>query len=90
MRRDGGRFPAEATTSPIRDAEGEIAGFSLIARDITGRREAERAVRRLAAIVESSSDRSTPSSSTARCSRGTRARSARSVTGPPRSRGARS
>ena len=56
MRRDGGRFPAEATTSPIRDAEGEIAGFSLIARDITGRREAERAVRRLAAIVESSSD----------------------------------
>ena len=32
------------------------AGISLIARDITGRREAERAVRRLAAIVESSSD----------------------------------
>ena len=56
MRRDGGRFPAEATTSPIRDAQGEIAGFSLIARDVTGRRDAERAVRRLAAIVESSSD----------------------------------
>ena len=56
MRRDGGRFPAEATTSPIRDAEGEIAGFSLIARDVTERQTAEQAVRRLAAIVESSTD----------------------------------
>jgi two-component system, cell cycle sensor histidine kinase and response regulator CckA len=37
MRRDGSVFPAEATASIIADASGQLAGISLIARDITGR-----------------------------------------------------
>ena len=53
-RRDGSTFPAESTVSLIRDAAGEVAGYSLIARDISDRLEGERAVRHLAAIVESS------------------------------------
>ncbi len=56
VRRDGSTFPVEATASLIRDASGAPAGVSLIARDITARRAGERAVQRLAAIVESSPD----------------------------------
>jgi two-component system cell cycle sensor histidine kinase/response regulator CckA len=56
VRRDGSRFPVEATISVIRDADGESVGLSLIARDITRRREHDAVVQRLAAIVERSSD----------------------------------
>lgn len=45
MRKDGSRFPAALTISPIRDGAGRIIGGSKILRDITERRalEAERA-----------------------------------------------
>ncbi len=56
VRRDGSTVPVEATASIIHDASGTIAGISLIARDITRRRENELAIRRLATIVESSPD----------------------------------
>jgi PAS domain S-box-containing protein len=55
-RRDGALVPISLTVSPIRTPSGEIIGASKIARDISGRHRAERAGRRLAAIVESSDD----------------------------------
>jgi PAS domain S-box-containing protein len=54
--RDGTLLPISLTVSPICTETGEIIGASKIARDIRGRQVAERAARRLAAIVESSDD----------------------------------
>ena len=45
VRKDGSRAPVSLTISPIRDAEGNIIGASKIARDITERKQAERALR---------------------------------------------
>ncbi len=44
------------TVSPLRDSKGEITGASKVARDITARRQAERRIRTLAALVEQSDD----------------------------------
>jgi PAS domain S-box-containing protein len=55
-RRDGLLLPISVTVSPICTSAGGIVGASMIARDISGRDRAERAARRLAAIVESSDD----------------------------------
>jgi PAS domain S-box-containing protein len=55
-RKDGSEIQISLTVSPIYDEAGVIIGASKIARDISGRREAERAVRRLAAVVTSSDD----------------------------------
>jgi PAS domain S-box-containing protein len=54
--RDGTLLPISLTVSPIRSESGEIIGASKIARDISGRKHADREARRLAAIVESSDD----------------------------------
>ena len=54
--RDGTLLPVSLTVSPIHSESGEIIGASKIARDISGRKQADREARRLAAIVESSDD----------------------------------
>jgi signal transduction histidine kinase/ActR/RegA family two-component response regulator len=48
IRSDGRRILVSLTISPLRDAEGAVTGASKIARDITGQREAEQQLRRLA------------------------------------------
>jgi PAS domain S-box-containing protein len=45
IRKDGRRIDVSVTVSPIQDASGRIVGASLIARDITRRKEAEAAIR---------------------------------------------
>lgn len=55
-RKDGVLLEVALTISPIRDGDGRIVGASKIARDITQRRLAGEAQRRLAAIVTSSAD----------------------------------
>lgn len=44
-RKDGSLFPEEMTITPVRDASGGISHFIAIKQDISGRVEAERAVR---------------------------------------------
>ena len=56
QRKDGTLVSISLTVSPIRDANGIIIGASKIARDITARKEAELASRRLTAVVKSSDD----------------------------------
>ena len=41
VRKDGQRLNVSISVSPIRDANGEIVGASIIARDVTGQRRAE-------------------------------------------------
>jgi PAS domain S-box-containing protein len=55
-RKDGALIPVSLTVAPIQDDDGRVIGASTIARDITGQVEAETAIRRLAAIIESSDD----------------------------------
>ena len=45
VRKDGSIFPALLTLSPIKDDNGVVTGVSVIARDITERRLAEKALR---------------------------------------------
>jgi PAS domain S-box-containing protein len=54
--RDGRRIPIALSVVPLTDAGGSIVGTLRIARDVSSRLRAERAARRLAAIVESSDD----------------------------------
>jgi PAS domain S-box-containing protein len=53
VRKDGKYIDVSATISPIRDSGGAIVGASKIARDITGRKRTERALRSLSACNES-------------------------------------
>jgi PAS domain S-box-containing protein len=55
-RRSGATVPVALTISPIRDGAGTVVGTIRVTRNISGRERAGRAVRRLAAIVESSDD----------------------------------
>ena len=48
IRSDGRRISVSLTISPLRDDEGAVTGASKIVRDITGQREAEHRLRRLA------------------------------------------
>ena len=45
QRRNGQRVDVAATFSPVRDADGEVAGYSMIASDVTDRRRAQAALR---------------------------------------------
>ena len=56
MRKDGTTFDVSLTISPVKDAAGRVTGVSRVPRDITRRKEAERATGLLAAIVDSSDD----------------------------------
>jgi PAS domain S-box-containing protein len=56
QRKDGSLFPIALTVSPILDDQGTIVGASKIARDISDQVRGSIAVRRLAAVVESSDD----------------------------------
>ena len=44
VRKDGSRFWADAIIDPIRSPQGEIVGFAKITRDLTERRETQRAL----------------------------------------------
>jgi PAS domain S-box-containing protein len=46
MRKDGTRWPALLSISPLRNARGEIVGASAIARDISAEKQSEEAIRR--------------------------------------------
>ncbi len=54
--RDGSEVPIDDSAAPIRDEHGQVHGVVLIFRDVSERRRADDAKRRLAAIVESSDD----------------------------------
>ncbi len=47
VRKDGTQFWASVIITPLRDADGNLRGFSKVTRDITERRHAEENVRRL-------------------------------------------
>src|SRR5204862_7767640 len=44
-RKDGSRIDVSLTLSPIKDDAGRVTGISAILRDISGRKEAEKALR---------------------------------------------
>jgi PAS domain S-box-containing protein len=54
--KDGTERPIDDSAAPVRDTSGEIIGVVLVFRDATEKREAQLAVRKLAAIVENSED----------------------------------
>lgn len=54
--RTGAEYPIADSASPIRNEKGETRGAVLVFRDITEKRQAERELQRLAAIVSSSED----------------------------------
>ncbi len=53
-RKDGKPLIVSVTASPLRDAGGKVVGVSMIARDITDRRQAEQAIRERDAAEEAS------------------------------------
>lgn len=55
-RRDGTRFPAEVTATPVFDEAGRLMFVVGIGRDLSGLREAEEAAQTLFAIISSSAD----------------------------------
>jgi PAS domain S-box-containing protein len=55
-RKDGTTVAVSLTISPIRDAAGRVIGASKVARDITERRQAERALAEQARLLDLSSD----------------------------------
>src|SRR4029077_9761360 len=55
-RKDGATVDVSLTISPIRDAAGRIIGASNVARDITERKQAERALSEQARLLDLSND----------------------------------
>jgi PAS domain S-box-containing protein len=55
-RKDGTTLDVSLTISPIRDAAGRVIGASKVARDITERKQAERALSKQARLLDLSSD----------------------------------
>jgi PAS domain S-box-containing protein len=56
VRKDGTTFPVSLTISPIRDADRQIIGASVIGRDMTGQKAAVEASRTMAAILQYSGE----------------------------------
>jgi PAS domain S-box-containing protein len=56
QRKDGSFLPISLTVSPLYDDSGRVIGASKIARDMSDRRNADLAARRLAAVIESTDD----------------------------------
>jgi PAS domain S-box-containing protein len=56
LRKDGAVIDVSVAVSPISTHDGEVVGVSVIGRDISDRKQAEEAILRLAAIVDSSDD----------------------------------
>ena len=56
VRKDGTTFPVSLTISPIRDADRQIIGASVIGRDMTGQKAALEASRTMAAILQYSGE----------------------------------
>jgi PAS domain S-box-containing protein len=56
FRKDGKRIKVALSVSPVRDEAGRVIGASKIARDITGLKDSDLAIRRLAAAVKWSDD----------------------------------
>jgi PAS domain S-box-containing protein len=56
QRKDGATVDVSLTISPIRDAAGRVIGASKVARDITERRQAERALSEQARLLDLSND----------------------------------
>ena len=56
VRKDASTFNVSLTISPVKDIAGHIIGASRMPRDITQRKEVERTIGLLAAIVDSSDD----------------------------------
>ena len=56
QRKDGTLIPISLTVSPIHDEAGIVVGASKIARDISDRKRADVATRRLAAVIDGSDD----------------------------------
>ncbi|MDR3562662.1 MAG: PAS domain S-box protein, partial [Negativicutes bacterium] len=56
VRKDGQRFDASVTISPIKDAHGRVIGISKIVRDITERKRMEESLRLLSSAVEQSKE----------------------------------
>jgi PAS domain S-box-containing protein len=56
LRRDGSRFWASIVLTALRDPQGNLVGYSKITRDLTERKLAEDELRKLASLVENSSD----------------------------------
>ena len=56
IRKDGSRFWANAVITAVRDESGKLIGFSKITRDLSDRRRAEGELRKLASLIEHSSD----------------------------------
>jgi PAS domain S-box-containing protein len=59
MRKDGSRFYVSVTLSPLRNANGEITGYSAIARDISERKRADEQIRELNRDLEQRVDQRT-------------------------------
>ncbi len=55
-RKDGTVIDVSVAVSPVKTGDGELVGVSVAARDISGRKQADEALARLAAIVDSSED----------------------------------
>jgi PAS domain S-box-containing protein len=56
LHKDGRRLDVSLTAAPIRDSAGEVAAISVVLRDITESKQAERTRALLGSIVESSDD----------------------------------
>jgi PAS domain S-box-containing protein len=56
VRRDGSRFLAHVVLAPIHDDQGKLRGFAKITRDITAARQADKAIRDQAQILDLAHD----------------------------------
>ncbi len=56
VRKDGRKLDVAVTAYPLRNASGEVTAVSMIARDISERKQAEQTKALLASIIESSQD----------------------------------